>query len=1111
MKKRIISMILVLSFVSALFVVPASAAYSYSKDTMARDHWSSQFSAYTIDAWAFEQIKKLDIFGFSDGTSHSDIAWSMLDWVAIKCNSTYGYFGKVDYSTLSSICSQLTNNFVKWDGSALAYYIDTRPFRSTYASEFDYFRHRNSSVWQEFFGRDSRPEFHVTLDAQFGVYRIWLDVVQVSTGELIFGDFFTNSSGDYWYAEAESDSSTPDVSPDPETHTNGLVWIPRAEALDIYRTSNFLCNADEFKQFAAQGKTLLSNNIDVYGGFLESDNPYYAILNSSGGVLAYRFYYGSEIVDRVFLTPSGNVDLYSGTEQTVSENTGNGTVNLNLGDLFMLDALNKFVVSPDGDILFIDNVSFDMSNKTYKFSTTNNYYYFDNRQWHYTYNYSWTYHINYTSITYIGQSEEYDKTYEFYYELPDGRSSADLTAEELEQLNLSIDVLNYGRSADDTRLRSLYHFDGTTDDSSYWNYATSFTWNKGASLTYMESGNFNGALYLDETEHDFTLTLPSAIGSGDFTLQFRYYQSHTEVPKLDSYVMYGSTKVLQFNGSQILDSSGTALSSMPIGTWNEIAIIRSDGISYFYLNGVSIGNPFTSVGVGRYITFHFGSEQQTYKELDELRILNYALVTGGSNYTPTSVPHDTNLALVLPDGAVPVADEYIEISGDGDLFHFDFSNYDISNYSSVRDPEDMKLPAIVADGVNSTVRIIDGVAEFIVNSDSATGFLFTKSFYVGTVGRTFIRNIYMPKGICIPTYSGIYSYNWEYFTAGSFDINTVYSVSLVTPYGEVYSFEFSNSLCNSGYRSIASFDWGTVYAYGTVADDQSFYGFSHGICIMPSFGNVLELSYIDIRPVAEAPLSVEKISSVTLMDSASLHTPTLAVRSDIPVTNYQIGGVRPSIPYKGLVYAMVESGYITSLQIYDGRAWVACDGRIWTGERWIPYSSYNVVTLSDMYDIADASGNSGYEYIYSESGFWSWFQKQWLSFREWCERVYLLLSRLVSDSGSSGSGDESGGGGLLSKFGELLGKLVGGLIGGIKAIIGKLFDLLISLMELVGERLDALVEMITSWFETLPESFGGVVALLSALFALIPDELTVVLLLALAGLVFIGILKAIRR
>ena len=138
------------------------------------------------------------------------------------------------------------------------------------------------------------------------------------------------------------------------------------------------------------------------------------------------------------------------------------------------------------------------------------------------------------------------------------------------------------------------------------------------------------------------------------------------------------------------------------------------------------------------------------------------------------------------------------------------------------------------------------------------------------------------------------------------------------------------------------------------------------------------------------------------MDSASLNTPTLAVRSDIPVTNYQIGGVRPSIPYKGLVWAMVESGYISSLQIYDGRAWVQCDGRIWTGERWIPYSSYNVVTLSDMYDIADASGQSGYEYIYSESGFWSWFQKAWLDFRQWTSTMLSTVQGLGSGGGSGG-------------------------------------------------------------------------------------------------------------
>ena len=39
-------------------------------------------------------------------------------------------------------------------------------------------------------------------------------------------------------------------------------------------------------------------------------------------------------------------------------------------------------------------------------------------------------------------------------------------------------------------IRSLYHFDGNVKDSSYWNYATSFAWKKGASITYLESKAF---------------------------------------------------------------------------------------------------------------------------------------------------------------------------------------------------------------------------------------------------------------------------------------------------------------------------------------------------------------------------------------------------------------------------------------------------------------------------------------------------------------------------------------------------------------------------------------------------------------------------------------------
>ncbi len=133
----------------------------------------------------------------------------------------------------------------------------------------------------------------------------------------------------------------------------------------------------------------------------------------------------------------------------------------------------------------------------------------------------------------------------------------------------------------------------------------------------------------------------------------------------------------------------------------------------------------------------------------------------------------------------------------------------------------------------------------------------------------------------------------------------------------------------------------------------------------------------------------------------SSDSPILAVKTQIPVTNYQIGGVRPTYPEIGLVWALVENGYITSIQIYSGYAWEAVDARIWTGSRWIPYNYFNVITLSDMYDIVDASGNQGYEYLYTESGFWNWWQRAWTDF--------IKLFQGMSFGGSSGSSGSSSG------------------------------------------------------------------------------------------------------
>ena len=721
------------------------------------------------------------------------------------------------------------------------------------------------------------------------------------------------------------------------------------------------------------------------GGKVQKSGNLYLILNSAG--------------TQFYATPSGLAYACMPTDESASgsdrptdsviEVGGDGSENTVTvdGDNTKIDIENGIFTGLDGTLQIIDGVIYDESTKTYYIDshdsyTTNIYNY-----------YTYQYYINYTSITYIGYTEQYDKHYEVYYKLPDGRSSADLTAEELEQLNLSIDVINYGRSADDVSLRSLYHFDGDTDDSSYWNYCTGFTWNKGASLTYMDEGTFGGSLYLDETEHDFTLTMPSGL-MGDFTLQFRYYQSATAAPQTDSYLNLGSTAALKLDGANIKNGSGTTLSAMPIGSWNELALICDGGTLYYYLNGVKIGSA-ASATVFDKITFHFGSSQQTFKKLDELRILNYALQKGGVSYTPTSVPHDTNLALVLPDTAKPIADEYWNVTfGNSDSdFKLDFSKGDTSSGLSYNNcslyylsngvvlrpdssctQEDYdsaiggslsytRLGRLPSFGFplspNASNVWASGQASFLLSDGTIVDFRF-----VGSIGDSSASGSYWDGSSWIDMYGGERRHDIFQFNGGF--------------------------ICLDGGRIVVVFD---------PSSDLFLVAAEFRKCWSQWNPSVSAVDEAKAALTTRSTMTAEHITSITAMTPEDLATPTLAVRSDIPVTSWQIGGVRPSVPSKGQVWALVERQYITSLQIYNGRAWEACDGRIWTGSRWVPYSAYNVITLKDMSDIVDSSSPDK-EYIYTESGFWDWLQRFLTGFKT---ELFARLDKLKGSGGAASS------------------------------------------------------------------------------------------------------------
>lgn len=374
-------------------------------------------------------------------------------------------------------------------------------------------------------------------------------------------------------------------------------------------------------------------------------------------------------------------------------NDGSTTIN----DSQIIDVADGIlnVINENGERkeLHIDNLTFDFDNRQYTvnaydytYNTENNFYTYN----YYTYNVSYTY--NYTYITYIGASAEYiPEDYTLFYELPDGRTSADLTAEEIAGLSLDFDVVNYDRTYTDRNTYSLYHLDGNTDDDSYFGDKTSFTWNAGASITYLEHAGFDGCLYLDELAHKFTIDTTCNINHvNDWTLEFRLYgcrgnvytpsSGGNNVPSANNYVklvtgdrlMYPTGNDARnynylfvwdgqnyyfpnkaFHNKSLSSGSDWRKGDIPAGSWIDVCIVRIDKVFQFYINGLLVAtssSEFISAGTSDSASFefNFSTADGGYKYIDEIRFVDFAVYD--RSFTPSPVPHDTNNVFVLPDG-----------------------------------------------------------------------------------------------------------------------------------------------------------------------------------------------------------------------------------------------------------------------------------------------------------------------------------------------------------------------------------------------------------------------------------------------------------------------------
>ena len=132
--------------------------------------------------------------------------------------------------------------------------------------------------------------------------------------------------------------------------------------------------------------------------------------------------------------------------------------------------------------------------------------------------------------------------------------------------------------------------------------------------------------------------------------------------------------------------------------------------------------------------------------------------------------------------------------------------------------------------------------------------------------------------------------------------------------------------------------------------------------------------------------------------------------------------------------------------------------------------------------------------------------------------VYYLVSGSDSENpgpgpgpGDSSSGGSEGGGSIWKKLGELIGTLFGTIIEVMEGVVSKLLDALISLAERLRDGIVKVVGTVLSIFDELPALFDGFLDFLGIMFPFLPPEIVTLITFGVAAVVFIGIIKAIRR
>lgn len=824
--------------------------------------------------------------------------------------------------------------------------------------------------------------------------------------------------------------------------------------------------------------------------------PTSSVVDKSGNVTNY--YRGGDT------TNTQIIDSYNRTFNTIhntTNNTNNYEANIKLSDFLNQyttnNVTNQYTYSADFKSWYYDNTTNNYNYNTFTkndYTQNNLYYNQDNSRYYISIDnstdeyylidvqYSPTFvTVNYTYNNTVNHNEKHgDVTNVYYYELKDGRNSSSLTAAEVAGLDLGYDVVNYELVTDDPNTLSLQHFDGNYDDSS--SYGRSF-YSQNRSTVYVDSGDFGKAVMLP-TGAAAGVTIPGLSSKSSLSFDFRV--RYADVSHLGVY--FGDTNLFQ----EVVTSR----------SWKGKDVYSDDG------------GPLLS-------KYSDGKVETRIKFV----LLNSQVSTG----TYYSLSHLSSL-----------------YSGSGELYISDKLTSQMtaptSYLSSGYDSNSIKYGWFHFSNSVPTLYSSKTFADALISScnprsiDSRWNTAGTKRHYIEKEYR------WSPSKYVLADFSyDSYKNQWV-------------SMRITISGGKLYYF-VNGDLVGSGTFTKPTADKFYIKSSGTVYLDE----------LRVTTGN---LSSTSPYTPSNAPYDTNKV--LALPDE--LKANTIYVQHNTPVSNHRIGGVRPSNPGMGYFYIPLHEDHAGGQpQLYDGSNWVNVTAMVYDGKALHDAKGFKFSPVGDSPDVdidakperpekpGEAVDPEKCEHEWEVTGgtkstctipgtaeytcskcektktetlpklghAWEVKQSVQTSYDEAgnIQTQGFTIYRCTAcgeeykdtdgtgppggPSGDNGSGEE--GETIWDKLGELLGSGIGGILKLAEAVISGLLDALISLVDMLTGKLADVVTAVMEIFEEVPQLFAGFLGFLSAVFPFFPPEIMLLLTFGIAAVVFVGIIKAIRR